>query len=305
MKNRHLIFFFLLLAQALLFAQAPDVQIKFWAEPDTAIIGDVIHFKCTTTYDDNVTVSGLGLQAIQNEWLEIQGKPSISKGDSLQTNGKYRLIQNEDLSAIVYLDSGGITIPPIVYQVVTNDTTYSYQSDSVHITIKAIIRSTDLPQGIKEIILERRTIWDFMPWIIGGLLVALIAYFYFRKKSPDVLIEEDIIPSVPPLEEAIAALSQLQESQVWVTQPKNNQIELSQILRRYLEREFDIPALENTTGEIDRALVKFATPNQRLILIRLLNESDLVKFAKMTMPEDRQAESLENAIQWVKKNQKL
>ena len=56
---------------------------------------------------------------------------------------------------------------------------------------------------------------------------------------------------------------------------------ISDVLRQYVEKSFQIPMLDRTTGEIRRSL-KLAPfdQNNKRFLVELLNQADMVKFAK-------------------------
>ena len=118
------------------------------------------------------------------------------------------------------------------------------------------------------------------------ILIGVILYFVFRKKKE--IIEEEIIPALPPFEEAIKKFHELDEKLLW----QNNQIkeyysELTEIVRGYIERELKVPALESTTDELIEILTDFndiesiKTTKETIKKLRdLLREADLVKFAK-------------------------
>jgi len=145
---------------------------------------------------------------------------------------------------------------------------------------------------IKSIKQEPYQFDDFIPYlwyvILGLLLLGGILYFIFRKKkTPEEKIAEALLP---PYEEAIQRLQQLDKKLLW----QNNKIkeyysELTAIVRGYIERELNVPALESTTDELVETLADFnktggiTTSEETIKKLRdLLREADLVKFAKST-----------------------
>jgi hypothetical protein len=78
---------------------------------------------------------------------------------------------------------------------------------------------------------------------------------------------------------------------------------LTEITRHYIERLYDIPAMESTTEEILQAFRR-ANPEDQLldeILMELLELADLVKFAREDpLPVDNQT-NLNNAYIFVQK----
>jgi uncharacterized protein YukJ len=87
---------------------------------------------------------------------------------------------------------------------------------------------------------------------------------------------------------AMQRLGQLDEKQLWQQDKiKPYYIELTDIVRTYIERELRIPALESTTDELIETILdfnkikKFDLPKETVKnLKKLLQEADLVKFAK-------------------------
>lgn len=101
-------------------------------------------------------------------------------------------------------------------------------------------------------------------------------------------IEEPTFRALPPYDEAIYKLNELDEKLLW----QNNKVkeyysELTEIVRGYIERELKVPALEKTTDEIIETLKDFneaetiSTSKETIDKLKaLLQEADLVKFAK-------------------------
>ena len=144
---------------------------------------------------------------------------------------------------------------------------------------------------IKSIKSEPYTFDDFRIYIY--LLIAALAiisfwiyWFVVRKQKENE--EEATYKTLPPYEEAIYKLNELDEKLLW----QNNKIkeyysELTEIIRGYIERELKVPALENTTDEVLDMLKDFTdsetiqTSKETLKKLKeLLREADLVKFAK-------------------------
>ena len=288
------------------FGQKLDVKVTLTVDKDTVNIGDIVHLESRVEYDKLLTITGEGLQALpENEYLEFRTDPISSKDDILGQDGQLlKRILKHEVDAIVFLDSGWISVPPLVYQVVMNDSTYTFQSDTVKLFVKPIVKKEDIPQGLRTIMKEPKSWKDYWPWFVGMAVLALaVGLFYFLRKREVAPKEKEIIlvPTIPPGEEALSALKSLYESQLWMDQPKELQMKLSQILRQYIEREYRVSALEETTREIEKDLRR-VSPHQRAMLVRLLNDSDMVKFAKMIMPIDRHQQSIKEAILWVKSN---
>ena len=141
---------------------------------------------------------------------------------------------------------------------------------------------------IKAIQNEPYTFEDFKSylwWILGALLVlGIILYYIFRKKET----QEEKEARIPPYQLAVSRLKELDEKQLWQKNKiKQYYVELTDIVRTYIEKELKIPALESTTNELMETITDFNAssaldiPQDVIDKLRiLLKDSDLVKFAK-------------------------
>ena len=171
----------------------------------------------------------------------------------------------------------------------------SFLSDSVLINVSTIAVDTTQQKvfPIKAIQSEPLVYDDFKPYIIWLvlilLLVGLLIYYFKTRKKPEIK-ETETVSTLPPFEEALQKLQELDNKLLW----QNNEIkkyysELTEIIRVFIEKELEIPALEITTQELVSFLSDYDAPkniNLSKETIKKLNtlfqEADLVKFAKST-----------------------
>jgi Domain of unknown function (DUF4381) len=118
------------------------------------------------------------------------------------------------------------------------------------------------------------------PWVIfvAGLIVLTIiglAIWYGRK----LFRKEQPAPS--PRERALAALSRI-ESEVEKIAPYQFSIRVSDILRRYVMEQFDLPMTRQTSVEFLNAIAAAANfaDEEKTLLADFLNRCDLIKFAR-------------------------
>lgn len=152
---------------------------------------------------------------------------------------------------------------------------------------------------------------DYLPeflvkyWWLILLIILLIAggiYAYIRwfKKGEVPFVKKQEV-YIPPYDEAIMKLTQLKSEKLWEAgQDKEYYTRLTDILRIYLNRRFEINAMEMTTGQIMDVLRKneetFAVNDQ---LNKILDMADFVKFAKMRpLPEDNEV-AYQRAVNFV------
>ena len=121
-------------------------------------------------------------------------------------------------------------------------------------------------------------------WIPIALVVLGAAWWVWRRfiRKRAAGEESPAIPLPPADREAVQNLIALKEKKY----PARGMLkefftEYSYIMRRYLERRYEFPALEMTTFDISREIEERALPDiLETRLLPALRESDLVKFAK-------------------------
>ncbi|MFD1315373.1 hypothetical protein [Namhaeicola litoreus] len=126
---------------------------------------------------------------------------------------------------------------------------------------------------------------EYLWWLLGLLLLTLLIWYLLKRKKKSV-VEKKI--EIPPFEEAKQRLKELDSKNlVKQNRVKLYYVELTDIVRTFIERELNIPALESTTDELldiitdFNASSKLGIPNETIFkLKKLLQEADLVKFAK-------------------------
>ncbi|MGB0428609.1 MAG: hypothetical protein ACPGEC_06750, partial [Flavobacteriales bacterium] len=126
--------------------------------------------------------------------------------------------------------------------------------------------------------------------LIGILILGLLAFFIIRylKKQQK---KEKVELKIPAHILALGELSELKSKHyIDSDEIKTYYSELSDIIRRYIERRYHFLALESTTSEIAQSLkTQKLTETQKTKLMTFLEEADLVKFAK-AFPEAHQHE---------------
>src|SRR5207248_10691119 len=118
------------------------------------------------------------------------------------------------------------------------------------------------------------------PWVVfGASLIALtiigLAIWYgrrfFRKKEV----------ALSPRERALAALNGI-ATEVEKNLPYQFSIRVSDILRRYVMEQFDLPMTRQTSVELLNAIASAAniSDDEKTLLADFLNRCDLIKFAR-------------------------
>lgn len=147
---------------------------------------------------------------------------------------------------------------------------------------------------------------EFIPWILillaaaGGFL--LVKYLWKRRKRR-TSTEAPPAPPRPAHESALEALDRLRDRRLFQSgRIKEYYSELSEIIRRYIEARFGIPALESTSFQLLRDIeAVIHDGNLRGVLESLLEDADLAKFAKHQPDETVCQRDLEKGYIFVQK----
>jgi hypothetical protein len=192
------------------------------------------------------------------------------------------------LIRLTSIDSGKVFLPPIEfgYRVKGDTNAHKAFTNSLLLTITGV---TIDPQGeIKDIKPPMKAPWlfeDFLPYLIALIVLAALAggyYYYWRKNKLKKDILADVKVVIPPHREALTALRVLEEKKLWQQGlVKEYYSEVTEIIRRFFERRWNIIALEMTTDEI---LVQIKHVPEALMVWKEMGtfflNADLVKFAK-------------------------
>lgn len=221
------------------------------------------------------------------------------------TDLKNNRIQIDANLILQSFDSGMYVLPPMQY-VVGKDTFKSNQ-----LTLKVLPVAVDSLKTIhdfKDVKSPPFNIFDFIPaffteyWWINLIVLILIVVgvlLYLKKKKGHSFMPKK--KEVPPYEEALGKLQQLKEMKLWQSgQEKEYYTVLTDILRNYIDRRFDINAMEMTSNEIIDVLKRNdETKAVNEQLQQILEIADFVKFAKVRpLPDDNEA-SYQRAVRFV------
>jgi hypothetical protein len=287
---------FVLLLPVFVFAQ--EVKSRVWTDTNRILIGDhlVLHIQVEATPPTEV---------IFPEFKDSLGKFEIVRVNPLDTQKFDNKIQFNKKVVLIAFDTGNLVIPSlnILYLKKNTNQFASILTDSINIYVKGIeIDTTKDIKDIKGIIEIPYTFWDYLPYIlivIGIVAVAYLVYFFLKRRKKISGVEE---PKVPPHIEALEALKKLDKEKLWQKgYVKDFHVQLTEIIRRYIERQFDIPALEMISEEILQSLEQKSIADSSLLtkLRRSFEISDLVKFAKFVPLPDENAFCLKTAFEFV------
>jgi hypothetical protein len=144
--------------------------------------------------------------------------------------------------------------------------------------------------------------WD-LPWwvwtLIGFCVSGIITYIIYQKRKNRPVSEPE--RALTLTEKTHALMHELFQRKLWQKgEQKLHFVELTDILRHYIHLCYGIETAEKTTRELNLALRSINLPvNHIEIVTQILQQADMVKFAKFK-PMDEEVEVInQQCLNWV------
>ena len=263
------------------------------------MIGDQtdLHLQVTQDATEQVVLPVFGEQL--QDGIEIVDKTIV---DTL-TLPDGRLQLNQYLTLTSFKDSL-FAIEPIAYA--SGEDTFWTEALALNIIQPFEVDSSLAITDIKDI--ERAPIWwwGIIRGILLGLLITGLAvggYFLWRwiesKRKPE---EEEINPELlrPADEVALEKLDEIKAAKIWKDgKVKEYQTDLTDVVREYIGRRFDVHSTEKTSDETLREMKPLLDKDLFDRLKSMLQLADLVKFAKWHTTPDENEGALTTAYDFV------
>jgi hypothetical protein len=230
------------------------------------------------------------------------------KIDTSYSADKKSVTYSQQLNFTCY-DSGFYTIPAIPFKYRILPDTAGLVNATTMMLLAVHTLKVDTTQAIKPIIGPLKvpiTFREMLPWILAALAIVLIIagviwYLYRRRKMKPVFSLKPKAVLLPH-ELALREIEKLRVKKLWQSgKVKEYHSELTEILRKYIEDRFQVPALEQTSAEIGASLKDHPEcPGTELDRLgNLLILADMVKFAKAQPLAVENEKSLVDGIDFV------
>lgn len=274
-KNAGFCLFLILFFLAVIPVIAQETKVNASVDTTSILIGDQVIYKITVeTNPENLVVFPEGETFNPMEVVE-----SIT-ADTSRLENRFRLLKEYSLTQF---DSGSYTIPS--QQVLINNTPYF--TDSIRIEVVDVVVDTtkqkmfaikpamEVPSGFSI------PVWVW--WFLGILLLAAALYFLLKRRKKILEARKQL----PPYERALFELQELDKSHLLENrQTKEYYSKLTEAVRRYIEDEVHLRAMESTTSELiqdlelkmDRGELNLSRQTIDELKI-ILQRADLAKFA--------------------------
>ena len=269
------------------------------------MIGDqtAMHLSVTQEADERVEMPVFG-ETLQ-DGIEIVDRSAVDT--TTLPDGRLQLSQ--ELTLTSFKDSL-FAVAPIA--VVSGGDTFWTEPMALNVIQPFEVDSSLAITDIKDI--EKAPIywWGILRWIllvltvIGLFVGAYYGVLWYRKHF---LKEEEVIePELlrPADEVALEKLDEIKAQKIWKDgKVKEYQTELTDVVREYIGRRFDVQSTEKTSDETLRAMKPLIDKELFAKLSKMLQLADLVKFAKWHTTPDENEQALSTAYEFVNETREV
>ena len=269
------------------------------------MIGDqtAMHLSVTQEANERVEMPVFG-ETLQ-DGIEIVDRSAVDT--TTLPDGRLQLSQ--ELTLTSFKDSL-FAVAPIA--VVSGGDTFWTEPMALNVIQPFEVDSSLAITDIKDI--EKAPIywWGILRWILLALAViglfvgAYYGVLWYRKHF---LKEEEVIePELlrPADEVALEKLDEIKAQKIWKDgKVKEYQTELTDVVREYIGRRFDVQSTEKTSDETLRAMKPLIDKELFAKLSKMLQLADLVKFAKWHTTPDENEQALSTAYEFVNETREV
>jgi hypothetical protein len=281
----------------LFFGQNASAQFHIYAQFDRqeALIGDRVGLNLVLDWDQAVDWDYPNWFLLGDEYYKQVVGIRLGK-DTLKSGS----LSKEIIIDMQFFDEGFIETDslPISYTFAGEDRVIYIPPAGIRIRL---LPDPDTLMPIKDIIREPVKWYDQWLFLLLALLILLgLVYFMTRGKRQIAPLEEKETGDIPSFalahEIALEELDKLESERLWEKgKVQEFQIQLTSIVRRYIQNRFGVSALEMTTDQILKTLSIQIEKDQKRQLESILTIADLVKFAKYQPMEELHLEFIRKA----------
>ncbi|MCX7910254.1 MAG: hypothetical protein N2505_01545 [Endomicrobia bacterium] len=263
----------------------PQIKTQTFLNKKKVFLGDFFEYNILLQYPNNISIKNFDIYEVIKDTSGVENfilyKKENKKYKSFLSNktkekfkfyiiatqlGKLKLNEFE----IKYVDLNNneektIIIPPIEIEVVPYPKPKNKKFDGEIIDIKKQIWVKNYI-GIALLLI---------------IIMGIISYIIYNYNKKPIRLEKAQPQILDPKEVALKKLDELwNKNYIEKGYIKEFYLELTEIVRWYIEQKYEINALELTTEELFLALKKKVSKNYNIKLKSFLDNADLAKFAK-------------------------
>lgn len=294
-----LLYIFLMLCISTLNAQ----DLEYGVELDTnyMLIGDQQHLTFKVRSASGVKILFPQLKDTVVHGVEIISGPS--KDSVPEADGRWLYSEKYVITAF---DTGLYVIPSMPITIEGKEFNNALRTDPVGFAVNTY--EVDPQKGNYDIVLPYAAPWTFLEvlpyilWCLLGIAVIVILWFIwwrYKKHKPLFTPQKE---EIPPYVLAIQSLDSIKEEKLWsVGREKEYYTRLTDTVRAYLDGEFGIFAMEQTSTETLKSMQECSKikSDECSKIADLLTTADYVKFAKFTTLQDENVRYFDSVYDFV------
>lgn len=267
----------------------PGISLKSSVDRNRIVLGEPFQLQIQLKYPEKTIFASLPELPDSIQHFDVLEE---LKRDTSISNGTYTLTYQYRLTSF---DSGHWVIPSLAAVAGKN----TFKSDTLGIDILMVPLEGKEYNDIRDIIEVESKPFDWKRWIAIGItaLLALIGiWYYFKNRKKPVPVAEDFASKLSPFDQAMQSLQKLrEENAVEKGNPKQFYSGIYDTMRVYLVRQYKLPVMSSTTGDILLRLKgTYLGTDEIARLASVLRVADAVKFAKYPSSVNEAKESLDH-----------
>jgi hypothetical protein len=278
---------------------AQEIKVKASIDSSTIKIGDQIKLHIESEQPENAKLQMPAFSEKIDSLIEVL---QVFPPDTIREN---KLLKIKHNYLITCFDSGVFQIPSLAISYTVGNKHDTLRTEALTLTVLNIpVDTITQVRNIKPPLKTPINFAEAWPYLLGFVVFALLMvalWFYLNKRKKGGMFFSTKIQE-PAHIIALRELDSLRTQKLWQNNKvKEYYVDLTEIIRKYIEYRFEIQALEMTSDEI---LDSFKYNNlldvdSKNLIKNLFTLADLVKFAKAQPLPDENEVSLLNAYQFV------
>lgn len=294
-QTRHLARAALLLTALLLAASTAQAQrVQAYLDADSARVGDRFHLTLVALHGFAAAPAFPDYTASDSAFGDLVVIDIAASGSRLLDADS----PGARLDSVIYevttfaLDTA--TVPPLTVSFDDAEGPREAASDSLFLPIISLVPAeASTIEDLAPLFDFSGPLWPYLLLILAVVLLVglLLYYLHQRRQTPEPEPPPPPPPSISPYEAALTRLRRLETAALDAPDEiKPFFVELSDVLRTYLEDGLGVPALERTTRELmsefEQHTVRHKLPGGAPQRVHgILELADLVKFADIRPPD--------------------